>query len=317
MAVRIYPWFVLFFWLAMMSWLVASKVVPPLLDGEPPDYHAWLDSPSDSPALVSWRISWNDKRIGTATSKVVQRFGGGMSMRQVVHFERLPLEAMLSEGFGLVGAVLRPLLGSERNLEIDLQLATEMRFDHDRQFQQFQTVIDMGDVKDCLTIQGKVIEHSRIQVTTHWGSGIGGAPQSIRQEIRLPNQALISDGFAPRSELRNLSVGQKWTIPVYRPFPPNSPVQIVQAVAERLEVILWEGREVETIVVVYREDAGSGLHASREPIGCEWVREDGAVLQQELRLSGLKVKFERLTPMMVDAEIEKLDPARHPRLWIR
>jgi hypothetical protein len=300
----------------MMSWLVASKVIPPLLGGNPPDYsisHAARTAKSEA---VCWRISWNERRIGTAMTQVIQRFGGGITLRHLVHFERMPLDAMLSEGLGLLSSVVRPLLGTDRDFELDVQLATELRFDRRQRFREFQSVVDLGDMEDFLHLKGKRMEGRKLEIVTRLGANQEGISEQIwRNELDLPGNTLVSDTFAPRPELRNLRVGQRWTVPVYRPFPPHAPVQIVEAIAERLDVIVWDGRDVETILVLYREDAGSGLHASREPVLKEWVSGDGLVVRREMRFSGLHVVFDRLTTPTEAAELDKLNPVLHPRLW--
>jgi hypothetical protein len=316
---RIYPWLVLVFWGATMSWLVASKVLPPLLGGQPPDYSVRLPSQEQNPDPIGWRITWNDRRIGTAVSQPVRRADGGISLRQLVHFDRLPLNAMLAEGFGagFLGSLLKPLAGGEQQLEFDLQLATELRFNAQREFISFQSVVDMAGVPGFLQLQGVATVNRSLAITSRFGPTPYGAKDGVlRHEISLPSRSLVSDPFAPRPELRNLRVGQQWTIPMYRPFPPNSPVRIVEAVAQRLDVIVWNGRDIETILVEYREDAGSGLHAARDPILREWVRTDGQVLKHEIRVSGLLVTFERLTQSTAGPEAELLDPEKHPRLWM-
>lgn len=315
MTSRIYPWFVLVFWLASMSWLVASKILPPMMGGQPPDYTTTLPREQTESHPVCWRIAWNDRRVGTAASKAVRRPDGGTAMRHVVHFEKLPLSAMLSESFGLIGSAMKPLLGGDSHLEMDMLMATELRFNKHRQFTDFRSVADVADLQNFLRLRGFIGENGVLHLTTQLGTSPHGPKQLLKHEIKLPRESLVSDAFAPRPELRNLRVGQRWTIPIYRPFPPNSPVQIVEAVAERLDVIVWDAKDVETILVVYREEAGSGLHASREPIAREWVRADGAVLKHEIRISGLKVIFERLHESAIDPEIEMLDSQKHPRLW--
>jgi hypothetical protein len=80
-------------------------------------------------------------------------------------------------------------------------------------------------------------------------------------------------------------------------------------------VILWDGNEVETLLIVYRTDAGSGVQAARDPVGWEWVRRDGVVLRQEIALSRLRLRFERLPDAPVDPRAQWLDDTRHPRLW--
>lgn len=313
---RIYPAFVVVFWLTTMSWLLVSKVLPPLLGGRPPDYAAALSSRAEKEEPVVWRISWNDKRIGTAASDTVRTQDGGTALRHVVHFEHLPLDAMLSEGFGAVGAMMKPLVAGDGNLEIEMMWATEFRFDAARQFRSLHVVGDLGELINFIRITGEMQPNQKLKLRTKLaGSSPGNGQTVLNHEIHLPRESLVRDAFAPRPELKNLTVGQTWTIPVYRPFPPNSPVQIVEATAERLDVIVWDGRDVETILVVYRGDAGSGLHVSREPLAREWVSADGAVLQQEIRISGLKIRFERLSATAPVPEVELLDARVHPRFW--
>ena len=63
-------WFngvVVLLWLAMMSWLVMEKVLPPLLVGEPPSYSKIVEAQGHAPP-VGWRISCNGRRLGWALS---------------------------------------------------------------------------------------------------------------------------------------------------------------------------------------------------------------------------------------------------------
>jgi hypothetical protein len=195
-------------------------------------------------------------------------------------------------------------------------LATELHFNRKRQFSGLRCVGDMGDMQGVLDIRGSVDQRRKLVLSTQINGGVPGAASTLRHELDLPPNAMVHDAFAPRSELRNLHVGQKWTVPVYRPFPPNSPVQIVAARAERHELILWDGQDVETILVVYYSDAGSGLQSSREPIGREWVRSDGIVLQHEVRWSGAVIRFERMPNPEGEAVTELLSDVAHPRLWV-
>ena len=92
----------------------------------------------------------------------------------------------------------------------------------------------------------------------------GSGTQILKREIELPAGALVGDALAPRPELKNLAVGQSWTVPVYRPFPPDSPPQIIQATVKHLEPILWEGNEVETMLVLYQSEAGSNINIASD-----------------------------------------------------
>jgi hypothetical protein len=72
-------------------------------------------------------------------------------------------------------------------------------------------------------------------------------------------------------------------------------VQIIEAKAERLDTIYWGNDPVEVVVVAYRNEAGSGIGAAREPVGRAWVRPDGLVLKQEVVFSNVRLEFQRLT----------------------
>jgi hypothetical protein len=116
----------------------------------------------------------------------------------------------------------------------------------------------------------------------------------FRDEIDIASEAMLSGALSPQDRLTQLHVGQTWTMPVYRPFPPNSPVQMVQATVERNEIFVWNNHSLRAFQVVYRDDAGSGITIAREPIGKMWVREDGVVLQQEARIANMHFRFVRL-----------------------
>jgi hypothetical protein len=305
-------------WLTAMSWLVVEKVLPPVLGGSPPDYDSVLTDATPEP--VCWRIRWNDETLGSVASQVVEHPDGISEMRSVVRFDSLPLESMLSELLGVLAKVAQPLMGGAEDYRITAVLATQLWFDDERRLQGFHTILDLGDVEGFVTIRGRVTSDQKLDVVASLSEGLVPAEQQggwemLHQQIELPPNALVGDSFAPRAELKDLYVGQSWTIPVYRPFPPNSPVQIVEAEVERHDVILWEGEDIETMVIVYRTDAGSGIRASRDPVGTEWVRRDGMVLRQEIAFASLRLSFERTEDDPLDTPRELLDEEKHPRLW--
>jgi hypothetical protein len=313
---RVYPFFVVALWLGSMSWLVVQKILPPLLGGTPPDYQSELNRPDPD----YWRISWNDRAIGYAASQVHRHAKGVREIRNVVRFEDVPVESLVSEALGVWTKLVKPLLGTTADLRANAVVGTQVWFDALGQLAGFHTVLDLEGSPALFTVQGQVAASGELEVVARCGepsavSTPSADPPLFRQTIRLPPEALISDAFTPRGELANLQVGQAWTMPIYRPFPPNSPVEIVAVKAERHDVIIWDGQDVETVMLVYRSDAGSGLSVSRDPIATEWIRADGTVLRQEVVLSGVHLRFERLPPSTLDPGRLMLDPAKYPRLW--
>jgi hypothetical protein len=316
MASRLYHSLVVLFWLASMTWLLVEKVAPPLLGGRPPDYRSVLEEPEAKPDY--WRITWNGRRIGSVVSQIVDRQDGRREMRSVVRFEDLPLESMLSELLGAFASFAKPMLGSTQNYQLEAILATRLAFDEERRLGAFSTVLDLAETPSFLTVTGDVTDDRKLSVVVRfadsWG-GTGEGKQEFRQQLDLPANALVGDTFTPKVKLEDLQVGQSWTIPVYRAFPPNSPVQIVEAKVERHDIILWEGNDVETMLVVYRPEAGSGLRAATQATAREWVRRDGLVLRQELALSGLILRFERHTRAILGVDETLLDGDQYPRYW--
>ena len=317
MPVRLSHTIVVCFWLATMSWLAVVKILPGLREGDRPDFYSSLaaDAPRRQP--VCWRILWRDQIIGFAATDIKHLPDGQTVMRSVVQFDRLPLQSMAHELFGVLAVVIQPLFQGFGDTGVELLIASQMQFDTDRRFSGFTTRIDAAQQPDFLVLCGNTDANGTLNVEARMFDGTSGGSgrRILKREIELPAGALVGDALAPRPELKNLSVGQSWTVPVYRPFPPGSPPQIIQATVKRLEPIIWEGIEVETMLVLYQSEAGSSINIASDPIGREWVRSDGMVIRQEVVFSGLKFQFDRLPVKHQDARVELLDVEIHPRLW--
>lgn len=304
---RLYTFAVIFCWLASMGWLVGSKIVPSMLPGDPPDYNARLESEETAPD--AWRIKWEDRLIGYATSDVIHGEDGQAEVRSIVQFTDLPLSAMTRQFLGVMSALAEPLL--PKNLNVEMLVTTKLCFSSAGALEHVDTVVDVGDLERLARIVGVVEEDNQLRVEAHVGGDTSRRP--LRQKIALPANATLKDALSPRSQVRQLRVGQQWTMPVYRGFPPNQPVQIIQATVERHEVIVWDGSDVETLLVVYRADP-SQIQAANEPVGREWVRRDGWVLRQEVSFAGLNMLFERIGDEPLD---KRTDLLNDPQVWER
>lgn len=311
---RIFNGLVVVFWMIAMTWLLAEKVIPPMLGGDPPDYQSALEPATQEKLPDAWKLRWKERTVGYAASRVEERATGELDRMTFVEFKDLPLESILSEMLGPVAAIVKPLLQSSHGLDLDMIVATRMTFDRDHKLSRFDTTIDLSDYQDFLRLEGTVQEDGKLEIVAKLSSGNSGPGQSLKHSVQLPPEALIEGALSPRPELKGLYIGQKWTIPVVRSFAFNSPVQILQAEVEQHDIIMWGSEEVETKLVVYRTEAGSGVQATREPISREWVRDDGEVLRQQVRFSGLELTFEREDEGSTDPRVEKLDELQK-RLW--
>jgi hypothetical protein len=311
---RIFNGLVVVFWMIAMTWLLAEKVIPPMLGGDPPDYHSVLEPPTREELPDAWKLRWKERTVGFAASRIEVRSTGELDRLSFVEFEDLPLEAILSEMLGPVAAIVKPLIQNSPGVDLNMLVATRMTFGADRRLSRFDTTIDLSDFRGFLKLNGTVQEGGKLDIVAQLSSGSLGSGHTFKHSVQLPPEALVEGSLSPRPELKDLYLGQKWTIPVFRSFPPNSPVQILQAEVEQHDVIMWGSDEIETKLVVYRTEAGSGVHATREPISREWVRDDGAVLRQQVRFSGLELTFEREHEGSIDPRIGMLD-ALQRRLW--
>ncbi|MCA9122603.1 MAG: hypothetical protein H6822_26075 [Planctomycetaceae bacterium] len=297
-----------------MAWLLTEKVIPPMLGGDPPDYQIALEPTKSEELPDTWKLRWKERTVGFAASRVEERPTGELDRLSFVEFEDLPVESVLSESLGAVAAVVKPLVQGTRGFDLDMVVATRMTFDINRRLSRFDTTIDLSDVPDFLRIEGIVQEKGKLTIVSQVSSGGAGHGQSFKHSIQLPPEALVESAFSPRPELKGLYIGQKWTIPVVRAFAVNSPIQMLQAEVEQHDIIMWGSDEVETKLVVYRTEAGSGVQATRDPISREWVRDDGTILRQQVSFSGLELTFEREHDSVSDPRMEKLDQLKQ-RLW--
>ena len=304
---------VIAFWLLTMTWLVTEKVIPPLLGGNTPDYQSALDAPETQNKTDVWKLRWKGQTIGYAASRIVPQANGDVDQCSFVQFDDLPVESLLSELLGPMSAVVKPFLTESRDVTLDLLVATRLRYDQRRQLQNFDTTIDLADYLNFLSVQGVVHPEGELELVARLSSRLG-AGREFRHRVQLPPEALVDGSLSPRSELKDLHVGQSWTIPVFRSFPPNSPIQIVEAKVTKYDIILWGNDEVETFEVVYQTDAGSGVNATRRPFSREWVRADGRVLRREIQFSGVEVVFELQGESEIDDHARQLDDLIK-RLW--
>ncbi len=276
---------VVLFWMATMSWLVVEKVLPPLERGDPPTFHsAYGDLDPEAPA-IGWTVAWNDRPIGWAASRVLHPNSGLYEVHSRVHFSRLPLEEMVPVW---MRTVLRNAVGTLGSPEMDA--FNRLEIDPLNRLVGFRSTIHLKKVPQTIAIEG-TIEGTRLKLHIDAGE-VSYTPS----DHYLPQDALVGDELSPQSKLVGLHVGQTWTVPVYNPLQPESPMEVLEATVKGHETINWNGRGVDVLVVIYQTDSGSALSATRTPRGKLWVQYDGTVLRQETWLFGSRLAFVRMSP---------------------
>jgi len=274
---------VVLLWLASMSWLISQKVLPAVLVGEPPSYRTIVKANQEEP-LVGWSMALNDRQVGWALNTTSRLPRNMTEVRSLVHFDDLPLEEMTPNW-------LRSILVPESGWPVRLQMEAKsmLVFDPLERLSEFVSSVGFEGMDDMIKVGG-TLDGSELTLSVRSGDF------AYETELKVPQEALLSDGLSPQTNLPGLREGQTWNVRVYSPLrPPNNPVELLHATVEESKTILWNGRLVDTWVVVYRGDPGAGTARARTPRGKLWVREDGTVLKQEAMLFGSTMTFDRLS----------------------
>lgn len=264
------------FWLSTMTWLIESKVLPPLRRGDPPDYRSlYSDNPKDD-APVGWEMSLGGKPLGWAVNRFTRSLGGINSSDHItnleghIHFDRIPL-AELSPAW------MKDLWGfGDTNGDVPMDADSKLTINSLGRLNSFNSSLRLGGVREAIRIHGEV-QASRLHIVVEAGQ--------FREEFDtyLPSDALVASELSPQSQMTGLHVGQEWTVPVFSPLrPPNNPVEILQARVEESDPLVWGDHMTSVRKVVYRTDSGSAGSSTEEPHAKLWIADDGSVLRRKL-----------------------------------
>ena len=282
-------WFnplVVMFWLSTMTWLIAEKVLPPLIIGEPPSYRSILrqSKAGGSPEHSQWTLYWNGREVGSATTRVELHKDELTEIVNRVHFDDLPLEEMTPLR---MGAFVKSIRG---NQPLTLDAESRVAIDPLGQLEHFHSSVGFGGMDEGSTVRGYV-ENRELRMVVRSGD------LSYPTKVYLPPNALVGDVLSPQNQLPNLRVGQSWTVPIFSPFRmPSAPMDVMQAHVVRRELLVWGDQPRSVFVVEYRADHGAGLKRANQVMGTAWVDQQGQVLKQEVALLDSHLAFVRLPP---------------------
>lgn len=268
---------VIVFWAASTGWLVSQKIAPLLFSGDPPTTR-YLPEHRDAP--VAWTVFWNDELVGWAVSECQQREPAekGWLVTTRLRLDDLPLEELLPEW-------LTKLAESSFLNEAPLVLDTagEIWLDSSGNLEQFQSQVILPDLSQRVTIRG-VIEGENVAIKVRSRDFVY---ETSRQ---LPESRMLGDELSPQAMLPGLTVGRRWTVPVYNPLSfTGSPLTVLHAHVEGEVTLFWEDRIMRPLLVAYRDDPA----AYREPRVRLWVDREGRVLKQESEMLGSTLAFLR------------------------
>ena len=136
--------------------------------------------------------------------------------------------------------------------------------------------------------------------------GVVIAGNGIRYEAErhLPSTIMLGDELSPQATLPGLSIGRRWTVPMYNPLRPGpASIEILHAHVAKEETFFWEDRLIRTLVVHYRDDPS----AHHEPRSTLWVDLSGRVVKQESMMLGAKLSFLRRSDEAAERLVANLD----------
>ena len=304
---------ILLLWVTSMGWLGMTKIAPTLGHKDQPDQRTFRPESSEDVDTQAWTIRWNHRSIGWARS-TTRRFTDGQGhVESVVRLENLTARQMLKDMFGTAAIMLRAMDsgGIDDDMQFGCRISTEMNFDAFGRLKRFSSSLDLDSLGELLTTRGSMGD-GRLSVDVRTGSAIEGVSLGsfmgnestnkgtdedqgvlLSREFEIPADALVADSLLPQSRLTGLDVGQRWTFKAYRAYPPQNPLREMEAQVERSEMLSWAEQVEPVFVVSFRDTSGSSLTAASEPNSWLWVRKDGTVLKQRMRLGNVTIDFLR------------------------
>jgi hypothetical protein len=166
-----------------------------------------------------------------------------------------------------------------------LDTAGELWLDPSGNLEQFESKVFLPDLAQRVVIQGTV-EGQDVAVTVRSRDFV------YETKRQLPESGMLGDELSPQAMLPGLTIGRRWTVPVYNPLSfTGSPLTVLHAHVEGAVTLFWEDRIVRPLLVAYRDDPA----AYREPRVRLWVAPDGRVLKQESQMLGSTLAFLRRT----------------------
>jgi hypothetical protein len=283
------------FWIAAMTWLAWSKVLPHANNSAVPDQRLVASEALGPPRDVVWNMFWDGRSIGTARMSFAFEEDGISTVQSVVQCRRLPVSEMAEELIGNWAVFAGIAKLGQKDTFVSFDLSSEMLFDVDGKLSRFRSSVDYAGVGELFILRGFQFD-DKIDVAVTAGelmtTADGTSQELFRRTFPIPPDAFVIDAFAPSPRLANLRLGQEWTFKTFRPFPPNSPLRTAHAVVDGRDMLAW-GDDVETVYVVTFTETDSGLTSVNKPFSKLWVQDDGTVLKQELLLANLKVEFRR------------------------
>ncbi|HZZ73644.1 MAG TPA: hypothetical protein VFE24_15430 [Pirellulales bacterium] len=289
-------WFspvVVLFWVATLVWLTLDKVLPQLREGSPPTYRSLLAQDDKEP--TKWDLYIDDQAVGRSESIIYRTADGGARLiGELTLLARFPLRALIPE------ALSRRFLPDLQALPArGVSIHSEAVVNRENHLLGIHVTVQWGEYENLLKVSG-IVQDNELVLTPEVLNGV--KLPTMKYPISAESQ--LAESLSPQSRILGLRLGQTWSIPVFSPLQPTTPVEVLQAAVAREEPIFWDGELWNTLVVEYRGTGAAG--APQELRGAMWVRPDGLVLKQQAALLTANLTFVRRSPNESDGKTSLL-----------
>ncbi len=297
--------FVIIFWLASMTWLLVTKMLP--LPVEERDRDAqYFASPQADSTSGRWLISSRGKDVGWTEMRAQRVANGSLEIHSEMQLENLDLKNFAQELFQGWSALLNYVRFPRTDAAFSLRATTEILLGADGALERWDMEVGLVSALERIRIVGN--RHGE-QMRVHIAMIQQTSPSARSTEdtlfettIGLPREALTVDSFSPRPRLANLRVGDRWRFQSFQAFPPSAAPHVVEATVERTELLVWDSDIQSTFVVSFRDISGNRPTVSEGAYSTLWVLRDGTVVKQNSRFATLELGFERLPSRATAAE---------------
>jgi hypothetical protein len=283
---------VIAFWCVANGWLVVDKILPAFLSRPPSPSSA---QPGDDGRYVpvAWSVVWDERPVGSAVSLATPLPDGGLSIDSRLDLRRLPLDELIPPWLKLLVRQTIPA-----GLQVSLAATGRVAIDAEGRLESFHSIVRLPETGETIFVHGTVTGGD-IDVSIRAGD--------LRYETSRPlgKAALVTDELSPQAMLPGLTVGQRWTAPVFSPLRTGqSSIELLHAHVERETMTFDEDRPVTARLVTYR----SSPTADAQPRLRMWVTREGRVIRQEAVVGASRILFLRRS----DAEAAALAAALAP-----
>lgn len=306
---RLYTFIVILAWIASMTWLVSTKILPPILKGQAPSYEHILPT-EESTERVRWDISLDGNPLGSAENLIQRELDGVGRVKTVVELNQFSVDNVLNEMMERVRVFnfFHPNREKVSFGTINLKVESELAFDVFGELSRFSSTVSVDELTDFIQLDGTVSDEDlRLVVYTNTYDEEQNRKMIYDATMKVPHGTLVTDAFSPQPRLSRLRVGQSWTFQRYQPLRPANPIEMMEALVERRDAIVWNGKSTVANVVAIRRESSGTVTAAREPLGYVWVLKDGRVVRQETKVGSMNIVFDRVSDAAISNAADSLE----------